>query len=580
MMTSKPIDAPDNQVNAMYAYCLRFFSELQALGITTAVISPGSRSTPLVLSAEAVGLELVVHLDERSAAFHALGTAKVSGVPSVLVCSSGTAAANYLPAVIEANHSQTPMIICTADRPPELRQWGAGQTINQVGLYGENIRWGYDLPVVSEVDENLARSVALRAWSASTGRMQGPVHLNWPFREPLEPSQNLIAPEATLSPNSFHQKSQIGDSLLSGLGHQYERGLITVGPNSLERDDLDALVAFSSKNGWPILADPCSQLRDAENFSRAPIITSGELLLAAEEFTSLLDPVEVIVHVGLPATSKAYRLWNQGHPPERYVLVSPAVDWADPSHKVTDVIEDSIRSSFSLSSSGRGQGTDWCQFWVSHNRSAVAIIEDYLGESKCELSATAQILSSLPSGAALMLSNSMAVRDAELVFRNAETDITVVSNRGANGIDGIISTGVGASTASDGPCLILVGDVAAAHDVGGLIAAGRLQSNVVIVVIDNGGGAIFSFLPVAQNIDKENFDSLFTTPHNTNFLEISSAAGIKSELIGSLPDIEQLLVDAYASDGPKLFIYRSSVEETVKTYESIRTKFQLSFREG
>ncbi|MEC7879644.1 MAG: 2-succinyl-5-enolpyruvyl-6-hydroxy-3-cyclohexene-1-carboxylic-acid synthase, partial [Actinomycetota bacterium] len=259
-MTSKAQKTRDDGVNAMYAYCLRFFSELKALGVTNAIVSPGSRSTPLVLSAKQVGLDVVVHLDERVAAFHALGAAKATRIPSILICSSGTAAANYLPAVVEANHAATPMIICTADRPPELRQWGEGQTINQVGLYGNNVRWHYDLPVASEINESHARSTAFRAWSMSTSRLQGPVHLNWPFRKPLEPTQKLETPEASLSPKSSYQEEMPRSSSLVSLAKEYERGLITVGPNSLQDKELDALVAFSSDSGWPILADPCSQL--------------------------------------------------------------------------------------------------------------------------------------------------------------------------------------------------------------------------------------------------------------------------------------------------------------------------------
>ena len=578
-MTNRPVDNSEDRTKAMYAFCLRFFSELSALGVSNVVVSPGSRCTPLTLSAQAVGLDVTVQLDERVAAFHALGAAKVSGVPTVLICSSGTAAANYLPAVIEANHSQTPMIICTADRPPELRQWGAGQTINQVGIYGSNARWSYDLPVVSEVEESLARSNALRSWSMSTGHIQGPVHLNWPFREPLEPVQNLTAPEPTLEILPQKEVEIFGGSLLDNLAGEYERGLITVGPNSLRSEEFETLLSFSANNGWPILADPCSQLRGIENSRKAPIVTSCELLFAANQFVTLLDPADVIVHVGLPVTSKAYRLWKQKDPPTRYVLVSPGVDWPDPSHEVTDVVHGSVVNAFSHSTLGREADTDWCRFWVEHNRKAVETIRNHVVEGNCELSAIGRALSFMPAGSTLVLSNSMIVRDADLALQNIGTDVTVVSNRGANGIDGIISTGVGASEASGGPCLILVGDVAATHDVGGLLAAGRLQSNVVIMVIDNGGGGIFSFLPIAQKLDGEIFDNLFTTPHQTNLLEIAASAGIESTEIRSLPDIEQLLSQAFASDGPKLFTYSTTIEETVKTYEGIRSDFQGSLRE-
>ena len=578
-MTSKAQKTRDDGVNAMYAYCLRFFSELKALGVTNAIISPGSRSTPLVLSAKQVGLDVVVHLDERVAAFHALGAAKATRIPSILICSSGTAAANYLPAVVEANHAATPMIICTADRPPELRQWGEGQTINQVGLYGNNVRWHYDLPVASEINESHARSTAFRAWSMSTSRLQGPVHLNWPFRKPLEPTQKLETPEASLSPESSYPEEMPRSSSLVSLAKEYERGLITVGPNSLQDKELDALVAFSSDSGWPILADPCSQLRDRGSLSNAPIITSGELLFAEERFTSLLDQVDVIVHVGLPATSKAYRLWKQETPPTRYVIVSPGVDWPDPSHEVTDIIQGSITAAFSEPSSGRGANSRWCELWTKHNGIALEAVKRHVSENQSELSLTSRILSSIPSGTSLMLSNSMIVRDAELVLQNMKSDVKVISNRGADGIDGVISTGIGVSSSSGGRCLVLVGDVAAVHDIAGLVAAGRLQSDVVFVVINNGGGAIFSFLQVAKEIDNDNFEHLFTTPHHTNFIDIASSAGIQSQVIESSLDVEELLGRAFESKGPSLFLCNTNVEETVKAYEEMRAGFQASFRE-
>ena len=578
-MNTKALNNSDDQTAAMYAFCLRFFSELKALGTNSVVISPGSRSTPLALSAKSVGLETTVQLDERVAAFHALGASKISGIPTVLICSSGTAAANYLPAIIEASYSQIPMIICTADRPPELRQWGAGQTVNQVGIYGNNVRWSYDLPVASEVEQNLARSTALRAWSMSTGDIKGPVHLNWPFRKPLEPVKDLEPPEPTLTSGITHGNVTVDDALLGNLAEQYDRGLIALGPNNFPIEEFENLLMFSANNGWPIIADPCSQIRTIDNKMDAPIITSSELLLTSERFLSLLPPTEVIVHVGLPVTSKGYHLWKKDNPPIRYVLVSPGVDWPDSASEVTDVVEGSPLRSFPDYSTRRGMDTDWCQLWVQHDTLAVETILRHVAEGKCELSAISRILSCVPLGASIMLSNSMIVRDADISLQTLKKGISVVSNRGANGIDGVISTGVGVSMAGDGPCLVLVGDVAAAHDVGGLIAAGRLQTDVIIVVIDNGGGAIFSFLPVAEKIEFGNFTDLFTTPHGTNLHGIAESVGIESAVMESMPEIEQLLTKAFSSKGPKLFTYVTSIEETVKTYGDIKADFQRSFHE-
>ena len=212
----------------------------------------------------------------------------------------------------------------------------------------------------------------------------------------------------------------------------------------------------------------------------------------------------------------------------RYVIVSPGVDWPDPSHEATDIVQGPITAMFSEPSSGRGVNSSWCELWVKHNNIALEAVTKHVSENRSELSLASRILSTIPSGTSLMLSNSMIVRDAELVLQNMETDVRVISNRGANGIDGVISTGIGVSSSSEGPCLILIGDVAAVHDIAGLVAAGRLQSDVVIVVIDNGGGAIFSFLPVANEIDNDSFEDLFTTPHHTNLVDVASSVGIKS----------------------------------------------------
>jgi 2-succinyl-5-enolpyruvyl-6-hydroxy-3-cyclohexene-1-carboxylate synthase len=549
---------------------------MRALGVADVIISPGSRSTPLTLSAQAVGLDISVHLDERVAGFHALGSAKVTGIPVILICSSGTAAANYHPAVIEANHAQVPMIICTADRPPELRQWGAGQTIDQVGIYGENVRWSWDLPVVSEVDQSLARSTALRAWSMATVHPRGPVHLNWPLREPLEPSGKLVPPESTLTLASSPSKKTKGDSLLANLSRKYERGLIVAGPNDYTDEDIEAVLAFSSDSGWPILADPCSQMRGIHNYVKAPIITSGEILLASDGFTSQLASVDVVVHIGLSATSKAYHLWKQKHPPNRFVLVSPGTDWADPLHGATDIVHGTPRETFRSFQHGRGTETGWCQLWTKYNTLAKEIIRTHVEAGNCELSVIARVLSSLPDKAILVLSNSMIVRDAELVFQESGKDITVISNRGANGIDGVISTAIGAASSAEGPCLLLIGDIAAVHDISGLLAAGRLRSDLVIIAVDNGGGAIFSFLPIAQKVDNRTFTDLFTVPHETSLHRIGEAAGFSTTTIESLPEIEKHLEQAFVSGGPWLFSFQTTVDETVEAFSVIRSNFETS----
>ena len=269
-------------------------------------------------------------------------------------------------------------------------------------------------------------------------------------------------------------------------------------------------------------------------------------------------------------------MWKQKYPPSRFVLVSPGTDWADPLHGVTDIIHGAPRETFRSFQHGRGIKTDWCQLWAKYDTLAKETIRTHVEAGNCELSVIAQVLSCLPDKTTLVLSNSMIVRDAELAFQESGKDITVISNRGANGIDGVISTAIGAASSAEGPCLLLIGDIAAVHDINGLLAAGRLQSDLVIIVVDNGGGAIFSFLPIAQKVDNRTFTDLFTVPHGTSLHQIGEAAGLSTATIESLPEIEQHLEQAFDSGGPWLFSFQTTVDETVASFSAIRSDFESS----
>tara|TARA_B100000686_G_C16774888_1_gene967739 strand:+ start:611 stop:2266 length:1656 start_codon:yes stop_codon:yes gene_type:complete len=546
---------------------------MKALGVEQVIISPGSRSTPLVLSAQVVDIQTKVILDERVAAFYALGRAKHSGIPSILVCTSGTAAANYLPAVVEANHAGTPMIICSADRPPEKRLWGAGQTITQAGLYGENVRWSYDLPVVSEVDEALARSVALRAWDNAV-TMKGPVHLNWPFREPLEPKEKLSPPVATLKPFNVSESNLDGSRRLQELATAYERGLLVVGPNNFKDEDLHEVISFSRLSGWPILADPGSQMRGGDISEKPNILTTAEILCGSQGFTDNLPQTDVIIQIGLSPTSKAYRNWMETKPPKSKILISPGTDWSDPSHDVTEVYRGSPANIFSLPNKQIRSHSEWLSAWLGADLTAREVIHENIIANESEISAISAICSGTPNGTTLVLSNSMVIRDAELAILNTGNSFRTITNRGANGIDGVVSTSIGVAEANKGNTVCILGDIAAVHDIGGFLAALRLQTELTIVVLDNGGGGIFSFLPVKESIEEETFKEFYLTPPKLPVPEILIAAGVDVRIPTSLNQLTEEVTSTISEGGLKVIWYRTDSDETVRNFTKIRQDFE------
>lgn len=547
-----------------YDFCLRFFGELRAAGVTDAVISPGSRSTPLALSARAVGMRVTVQLDERVAAFHALGQGRATGVASVLICTSGTAGANYLPAVIEANHSEVPMIVCTADRPPELRQWGAGQTIDQVHLYGTNVRWFHEVPVSGDVGSEHARSLALRAVSVAA-HDRGPVHLNWPFREPLEPLAELQPPTTTLDP----PVSRVSEPSrqLHELAVRHSCGLLVVGPADLGPGPANEILEFALRHGWPVVADSASGLRSHGHGSRTALITTGELLFASDAFTASLPRCEIVVRVGPAPTSKAYRLWLERERPPTLVLVAPSVDWADPTGSVTHVVPGPLAGVFSTDDAPRAEPrrTEWTEQWEEAEaiaaRAAAGVL-DLASPDPSELTWTASLVEHVAAEgpANLVVSNSMPVRDVDVAMRKAP-DLRVIANRGANGIDGVIATAAGVAQTTEIPTWVLVGDIAAVHDLGGLAAVARLGlTNLTVFVIDNDEGGIFSFLPVAKVVDADAFTQLFATHHGTDITAVGAALGFDV----FEPAVPEDLADLKpAVDAPRLVLVRTTAARTL-----------------
>jgi 2-succinyl-5-enolpyruvyl-6-hydroxy-3-cyclohexene-1-carboxylate synthase len=517
---------------ANLAFARALIDELHAAGIATAVVCPGSRSTPLALAvAQQDGLPHSVHIDERKAAFHALGFAKATRRPVVLVCTSGTAGANFLPAVAEASHARVPLIVLTADRPPELRAWGAAQTMEQRTLYAGFTRWSEEAPCPSEaVGPGYARALARRAVCAATGPAPGPVHLNLPFREPLVPSSigdAVPTPRnATLSIAPLLQEARDASGRLAAELRAIARGVLVFGPDDGDPSLAESVQRLAVTLGWPVIADPASGLRSGTALDGS-LVHGADLLLRDADTAGALRPDLVVRFGGLP-TSKAVNQWLARHPAADVWLVDPAAGFRDPQHRATRMLRASSRQFCELVAADAGapgaEGRAWLGLWRQADRVARVAVEQVLAsETRLFTPQLAQLLwSSLPDGAVLYAANSMAIREIDAFAGSRGGSLCVLANRGVNGIDGQVSAALGAAAGLRRPTVLWCGDLTLLHDLSGLLA-GRLQgADLTIVVSNDDGGGIFEYLPVAQVVPRSMFESMFAVPHG---LDLSALAG-------------------------------------------------------
>jgi len=508
-----------------YVLLRAFAEELARCGMRAACTSPGSRCAPLVLSlARERRLRCFSHVDERCSGFFAIGLAKASGLPVAVACTSGTAAAELLAAAIEAHEARVPLLLLTADRPPELREIGAGQAVDQLKLFGDAAKWFFEVGTHSASPERLRwmRTLACRAyWTALEGR-PGVVHLNFPLREPLVAEEPLPAdssarpgarPYVARAPlaagrspleggaRGAHRGQQPhgGASGLAALIAGAGRGVVVAGRD--ERRALpgspslaEAAGAFASAAGWPLLADPLSGARRGDG-----AIAHYDALLRVETFASSLDP-DLILRVGDLPVSKPLRSWLSGLEGARQVALDPEGAWQDPGSVVCDslALEGAAALSELAAAPPRAQ-EGWLAAWRSADElAAEAILGVIGGAGLSEPLVSAELGVLLPGEATLFVASSMPVRDIETFWPARPDPPRVLCNRGANGIDGTVSSAFGAAADGRGPVVLLIGDVALAHDIGGLLAARRLGLKLTIVLLDNGGGGIFDFLAVSR----------------------------------------------------------------------------------
>jgi len=550
-------------------FCATLVDEWVRCGVRHAVVAPGSRSTPLALAlASREEIHLDVFHDERAAAFAAHGIGLATGIPAILLCSSGTAAAHFHAAVIEAHQSAVPMIICTADRPPELRDVGAPQTIDQTKLYGNAVRWFCDPGVADLSIAHSWRSTAAHAFAAATGGLPGPVHLNLPFREPLvgEPGGPDDLPPRHESTAILTGSTQLEDRVLAEIAAliSARHGLIVAGRGC---GDPNRVTSLAESLGWPVLADARSGLRTGRSGHSRLTVTAFDSILRHLPFAAGNQP-DVVVHLGEAPASKVLARWlAELEAVQIHIAALPT--WRDPDANIDiHVTADATNVCASLIERVRSTEARWLDGWMDAERAAQAAMSSVLeSASATTLSepATARLLGrSLPAGGNLIVSSSMPIRDVEW-YASILGETAVYSNRGANGIDGVIATAIGVAVATAAPTFVLIGDVAFLHDSTALVGLVQREVDLRIVLVDNDGGGIFSFLPQANSLGSERFEQLFGTPHGVDLVALAAAHSIPVTAVGSAAEF----VDALVKPGPSLVLVRSDRAENVVVHATV-----------
>ena len=556
-------------------FCATLVDEWLHCGVRHAVVSPGSRSTPIALEiANRQEIEMHIFHDERSAAFAALGIAKASGVPAILVCSSGTAAVEFHPAVVEAHHSETPILICTADRPAELQGVGAPQTIDQQNLYGVAIRKFVNAEVANDSESHTWRHIARDLFATSLGDVQGPVHLNLRFREPLMGFATNLPPrdanDAVITKKVALPSSRSLRKLNKAL--ESENGLIIAGPENYR---VESILRLAETLGWPIIADPRSGTRVPNKL----VVAGADAILRDEDFSKRLRP-DVVLRFGTLPASKVVNSWLLGSGANQ-VVITTTPSLTDPDrqcslHIVSDIDElcaglVSVHSKESI----RNRSLSWLDKWIAAEDSAQKAINAALADEPglTEPGVARAIYALVPEASHLVVSSSMPIRDVEW-FGAPRSGLRVHANRGANGIDGVVSTAVGVALATRQPTTLLIGDIALLHDVNGLINLASRKIDLRIVVIDNNGGGIFSFLPQAQTLDEAKFEKIFGTPHDANIKMLAQAHQIDTHELTNISDLAEVL----SQRGPWLARAVTDRHENVKVHERINQMVASNLR--
>ena len=537
-------------MNPSTALATTFVDELIRCGLNEVVLAPGSRSAPLAIEfhrrAQAGDLRLSVRIDERSAAFCALGLAKASRSPAVVLSTSGTAAAHFHAAVIEADESAVPLLVLTADRPPELRGTGANQTIDQLRLYGPAVRWFCELGVAEDRSgqEGYWRSAACRAWglaSGSAGGVPGPVHLNLAMREPLVPDM----PPGTAGEGARGARGGRAPwTTFTAVAElpAAERGLIVCGDGDY---DPGPLLGLAEQAGWPVLAEPSSNARTGPC-----ALGAYQYLLADPGFVAAHQP-EVIVSAGRPGLSRGQLALLRSAGLGRHVVIAQGPGrWSDPARSATAVAGSVRLAGTSSPSSGLRPGrlSGWLSEWLDADRAAGAAVDAILDadDALSEPRLARDLAAALPDGALLWAASSLPIRDLDQRM-TPRTGLRILASRGASGIDGLVSSAIGAAlahqAAGGGLAVALLGDLALLHDAPGLIVGpGEPRPDLCVIVVNNDGGGIFSMLEQAAFPGP--FERVFGTPHGARIAELAAAAGLPYRRIARAAELPEVLATA------------------------------------
>ncbi|MFB6128952.1 MAG: 2-succinyl-5-enolpyruvyl-6-hydroxy-3-cyclohexene-1-carboxylic-acid synthase [Halorhabdus sp.] len=569
--------------NTLWATVL--VDELAAAGVEYACLAPGSRSTPLTAAFAASDVEAVSLLDERSAGFFALGRGRQTGTPTAVVTTSGTATANLHPAVMEASEGRVPLVVLTADRPPELQDSGANQTTDQTNLYGSAVRTYRTLPEPAPRPRALRslRVTADRAVADATGTPPGPVHLNVPFRKPLEPVHvegdvpDDLGERAPLAVDGRDgpfveisrgtptlpdaERDRIAETVAGA-----DRGLVVAGPASHPTPSREALAALARATGFPVLADPLSGHRFG-HVEGVPICGGYDSYLDAADEWGWPDP-DVVVRFGASPTSKVLRHYLRDSGARQFV-VDPAGEWPEAEFTASDLlIADPTRLAAAVAERlETGGGSAWRERFERTEEAYWSLVADRTADAHFEGAALSTVAANLPAGSTLVVGNSMPVRDLDRFGRPRSASVRVLGNRGVSGIDGVTSTALGAASGADGPVVAVLGDLSFYHDMNGLLAVQRADVEATIVLLNNDGGGIFHMLPI-EDFDPP-FGEFFKTPHGLDFSPVGELYDAEFVRAGSLDAFDSLYRESLSAPGTQI------IEATFDAADSHRTREEV-----
>lgn len=552
-------------------------------------LSPGSRSTPLAMGvARNPKARSTVIYDERAAAFHALGYARATGKPAVLICTSGTAAANYFPAIVEASLDFIPMVVLTADRPPEKIATGANQTIRQSHLFGDYVRWFFDLPCPSiDIPSQMVLTTIDQAVYRAASQPSGPVHLNCQFREPLVPLKKDIPAAYVRELNSWVRPSKpytryMGPSRVVKKQSQVElqeivqntkRGLVVLGRLRWEDEKL-AVRHFSRRLGWPIFADILSGQRLGNPMDN--LLPYFDLMLLAEQLYPYYQP-DTVLHLGDQPASKRYLQFIEKSSPRHYISLLPHPYRSDPAHRVSWRLESDVKEfceTFSLPAA-RPIDREWVNFLKHCSNSISQLLKTRLeNENTLTEPAVARLISrTIPTGHSLFLASSLPVREMDMFADSSRNKVSVSANRGVSGIDGTIASAVGYAWGKNQPLTLLIGDLAFLHDLNSLSLISLLKIPITIVLINNHGGGIFSFLPISEY--KKVFETYFGTPHQFSFQNAAQQFGLTYHLPQDMKEFHAIYLKSVRGKEANLIEIQTDRTENVQfhsqLYEEIRS---------